>query len=70
MTIEIHELDITDGLNKMLYDELKAENEELLKKIDKLEKENWCLKEFLKVLANFDTVYRSEIKNVIKELDK
>lgn len=39
MTIEIHELDITDGLNKMLYDKLKAENEELLKKIDELEEE-------------------------------
>lgn len=34
MTIEIHELDITDGLNKMLYDELKAENEKLKKQLD------------------------------------
>lgn len=34
MTIEIHELDITDGLNKMLYDKLKAENEKLKKKLD------------------------------------
>lgn len=29
MKIEIHELDITDGLNKMLYDKLKAENKHL-----------------------------------------
>lgn len=70
MTIEIHELDITDGLNKMLYDKLKAENKELRKKLNKLKKENWCLKEFLKVLEKFDMVYRSEIKNVIKELEK
>lgn len=34
MTIETHELDITDGLNKTLYDKLKAENEKLKKKLD------------------------------------
>lgn len=33
MTIEIHEVDITDGLNKMLFDKLKVENEKLRKQV-------------------------------------
>lgn len=68
MTIEIHEVDITDGLNKMLYDELKAENEKLKKQLD-------ITLETLGQIAMFskntvDAVQAAKAICDIKELDK
>lgn len=34
MTIETHQLDITDGLNKTLYDKLKEENKRLQEQLN------------------------------------
>lgn len=65
MTIEIHELDITDGLNKTLYDELKAENEKLKKKLG-------IALDTLDMLAHlrkeFDERYREFAGNGIKQI--